>query len=485
VDDKNMAVPGSWTCDGVQVSVTAATGAPKTEEFKIPADAKRGSQIKCTFTDEAGKVQTATLTVSAAFHANASVDYLTPGAIAALRAVDETGVSVEGTWTCNPADAGVLVPSATNSTATFTAASSVKVGMTVTCIFKDSVQGIPATISLQVRSSVWEYRSVLGFQQSAAASSDPKAAYFFDFFIMRGFGCAKTIFDKQDPSLCKDHAGDANAQLSQWNVWGNVRLATAPIQTNVSLADFVKAPAAGTTSLTANQLVQGAEFLTGVERMLMSWSDNKTTRRNLGVVVAFGASGPYSPKQAVSVFELPGVDAKNPVSPALNQLFLDQDSDRVQQLKDQGFSKDNPPKYLALTIPDTQQFYKKLLAGVRIETYDLENRGNPPGTYMVTVGWDQAVTGHLFRSPVANFDVFYPLPLDLGKGYHFIYLFATATMSLGPTTTSAPVFLNEANVPPSTPGTGVISIATRRDVYRIGVGLDLLSALSQLKLTSK
>jgi len=305
----------------------------------------------------------------------------------------------------------------------------------------------------------WEVRSVVGLEQSAASSSDPRLTYLLDFFIDRALG------------------SERDATNANWLVWGNVRLASMPVQQPGASVGTLLGNLAGAVTLNANELVQSAEFQTGLEwrPSRFIWRNTSLNRvRTAGLVVGFGASGPLDPKQSVTLFNAPAQTA---------QLF----STFPAELAAQGFTPSNPPKYLAFTTPDRAQFYRQWMAGFRISTFDLKNPGNPSATYTATVGQDELVTAGMMRSAVVRFDVFYPLPVNQG-GLNFIYLFGTATVRAGPALAgTTPLFLDpaQAGVTATTPGTAVLVSNGNRDYYRIGIGVDLVNALRQLKIGLK
>jgi len=106
---------------------------------------------------------------------------------------------------------------------------------------------------------------------------------------------------------------------------------------------------------------------------------------------------------------------------------------------------------------------------------------------MASIGQDEVVTGGGLRGPVVRFDVFYPLPTNLG-GLKLIYLFGTAALraaSASPGT--MPLLLDPAppGITAASPGTAILFSTSNRDYYRVGAGIDLLNALRQLKLTVK
>jgi hypothetical protein len=301
----------------------------------------------------------------------------------------------------------------------------------------------------------WETRSVVGLEQSAASSSNSRLNYLFDFYTSRALGAER-------------NAADAN-----WLVWGNVRLATIPIQIS-STSGLLVNPVSGIVNLKSNQLVQSAEFQTGLEWRpgKFIWKNTALNRaRTLGIIVGVGASGPFHPKESVMLFKTP---------PQIAQLFQTFST----ALTAEGFTPANPPQYLAFTTPDRDQFYRQWLAGFRISTFATNYPANPPATYAVTVGQDEVVTGGALRGAVARFDVFYPLPVNMG-GLNLIYLFGTATMQLRSSAMgTTPLFLDPAaaGVTATSPGTAILVCRNKRDYYRVGVGVDLLNALRQLKI---
>src|SRR5277367_5744518 len=91
----------------------------------------------------------------------------------------------------------------------------------------------------------WEVRSVLGMEQSAASAADSRLAYLLDFFVDRALG------------------SERDAANANWLVWGNIRLASMPIQQG-SFGTLLGNGVGGIVNLNTNQLVQSAEFQTGV-----------------------------------------------------------------------------------------------------------------------------------------------------------------------------------------------------------------------------
>jgi hypothetical protein len=389
----------------------------------------------------------------------ASATTVSPGGTITLKAL-QGAKPIQVNWSLDPEQgAGKLDPASDASTTTYTPPAQIGTHLaatgtvTIKAQSTDGQQSASIDITLTAgQEKAWEARSVIGFQQAAASAADSRLSYFMDFFIIRGLG-------------------DKDASTSRANLWGNVRLATIPQQFDVSVGSFLKNPASGASSLKVNQLVQSAEFLTGFEYRPggFIWQGNPDHIRTLGLVIDFGASGPFNPKQVLSAVY---------VVPAAN-------TPQGAQFDSQ-FKLSPRPAYVAFTTPDRQQFYKQWGAGVRVTTFDRQQPGNPPATYTATLGQDELITSGSLGSAVARFDVFYPLPLDIG-GFKFLYLFGTALLRLFKNTQTNPLILQTApsSIAATDPNVAIVTTQSTRDYYRVGFGVDVLAAIRQLTIKKK
>ena len=91
---------------------------------------------------------------------------------------------------------------------------------------------------------------ILAGVEETASSANPAAKFFFDFFISRPLGQA---------SASTDPLGSAY----RW--WGDVRIASMPLQTAAPLSSLAANLAQQARSLTLNELAQTGEFQTGFE----------------------------------------------------------------------------------------------------------------------------------------------------------------------------------------------------------------------------
>lgn len=288
----------------------------------------------------------------------------------------------------------------------------------------------------------WEARAIVGYHQAGASSAKFTQNFFFDFFIMR--------------ALSDDSLWDA-----RWNLWGDVRIASAPQQTTAPVGTFVSNFTQQISNVPVNQLAQSADFQTGLEYRARTWYP-ANAYRTIGVVGFFGALGTFEPPDTqMQIFNVP-----DPSS-----------------LQYAGFIKQFPStanaKFVGFVPPNRERFYRSYGFGTRVTTFDKDTPLNPPATYTFTLGQDESITGGRFQSVVTKIDVFYPLSIPKTGDKLMIYLFGTANLRLSKAT-SIPIFAlqnpnaNGVTVQPFDPSLAVITLPSTRDTYRIGVGIDLI-----------
>ncbi len=276
-----------------------------------------------------------------------------------------------------------------------------------------------------------EARAVLGVEQTGASAADPAQKLFFDFFIDREMS-------------------------APWiSVWGDVEVASFPRQVSTPAAQL---NLAGTIAdLQVNRLAESGAFSTGVDvHPFRSWTAGGGTRR-LGFVVGVGATGPFPPRSQLSLFTAPA-----PGSPQYAGFVA-------------AFPQAANATYIGFLPPDRSLFYRSWGAGVRITT---RYGDRPSSTYSITIGQDEQVSGGSLQGAAAKFDVFYPLPVRL-RGYNYLYLFGTGEVRLARATNIVPFVL--APAPSGVTGTeasvAIATVASDRDLYRIGVGFDAVGIL--------
>ena len=234
------------------------------------------------------------------------------------------------------------------------------------------------------------------------------------------------------------------------------------------------------TDVKVNELVQSAEFRTGLDVRIPGVGNKDATGNRLSVFAGFGGVGPLDPKQGVSVFRIPMLDGDKSTT-ARNQ-FLEQ----YPETSYPGITK---ATYVAFTSPDRGRFYRQYSAGLRYtQLYDLtENETDElkkewaPASVAASFGQHELVSGGHLRGIVGNFEAFFPFKLGAARAY----VFGRAVMSFSKNQDRRPVFLDPAiqgdkPVPPSAPGVYVISTPSNRDVYTMGIGIDALDVLKKL-----
>jgi hypothetical protein len=334
--------------------------------------------------------------------------------------------------------------------------------------------------------------AIVGFEHAGASAASSSQHFFFNFFISRplpftwmgkwnGYDKGKGEFD------------DTFGPRLRW--WGNVRVASLPQQISTPVTQFVTNFSQEVGALKVNELVQAAEYMSGLEYRLTKWTgffggQSEDTRQqfSLGLFFGGGAVGPLEPKDTLRVFEVP------PANSATAERF---------------FGPGNYPQargrqYIGFVSPDRDRFYNQYFAGLRLTTfYSDDNKPvprrltSPPATVSVSLGQNEVVTGGVMSGIVARLEAFYPLPVwgDRKNRFSSLYLFGSAQKRMSKATSSDPFILNPVTVmrdspcpnPPSPTSimpcitlrdfisNGVtVTTPSNRDIYKIGVGVDLI-----------
>jgi hypothetical protein len=221
-----------------------------------------------------------------------------------------------------------------------------------------------------------------------------------------------------------------------------------------------------------NQLASAFDFVVGPEVRLQRFHHT-----DLSLIAGFGAVSPVSPKQSAQIFEVP----------------VNGSSQQAAFLKKYPGAKDK--KYIAFVSPDRDRFFRQYFGGFRFKTFNYEthkvdgklvvdDQGNPkefltdafPATFDITFGQNEAITGGRLRKFVVGLDGFYPLPFP--DKSRFLYLFGSARFKAGgPKDIGTPFILDTAASSVKITDASVFiadPVATNRDTYRIGFGVDLV-----------
>jgi len=314
----------------------------------------------------------------------------------------------------------------------------------------------------------WESHAIIGWHQAGASSAESEQNLFFDFFVARPFS-------------------DRAVYESRFNLWGQVRVASAPQQRGIPLSQFAVDFVEQLGSVKVNELAQSAEFVTGFEwRPFGKWGNHKSGRiRTLGFVGFFGASGAFSdPTTRGRVFRVPPSG-----SPQWSN-FLS----HFPEFQNSEFS--DSASFIGLIPPDRERFYRQYGFGIRYSSYFTDKAWISPSMFTLSVGQDQSITRGRYVGPVLKFDAFYPLPM---KKIQFLYLFGTVNLAAAKPRIGTPLALHlvsqdcDANAPDSDIGANcgvklyqedvaVYTVPSSRDTYRIGVGIDCISFLKSIEV---
>lgn len=390
----------------------------------------------------------------------------------------QSGVAVAATWSSTPDLAGRLSQADDPATSAVfhAAASQGTVGVygwaTVTATTPDG----SATASTQIRlDGICRgpyggdlVRATIGFEQIGASGIASDQKYAFDLFITR-------------PIPVGPPDADFGSRL-RW--WGDVRVASYPQQVTSDVASFATGFATSAGQLKVNQLVQTADFTTGVEVRLFGLSPavlglGASTHERFSFMAygGFGAVGPF------------------PLATDAPPVFAAPDSGSPQG---RAFAKDYPgatTKYVAFRTKAPDRFLENLTAGFRLYTFYADPSGKLLDTApaMVSIGYgrnDLIAPNHGGAWHVA---AYYPFALGdrASSSTLIVYLFGEVWMTGGGAQLSAPAYQLQAATVDGTPAGTAVSAsdpqvtivpvdAKPRDTYRIGLSVDLLKIWSRL-----
>jgi len=293
-------------------------------------------------------------------------------------------------------------------------------------------------------------RAIVGLEKTGASGTAGSENFVFDFFITR-------------PAL---------GPRVRW--WGDVKVEAAPQQVNSQWVNIEQQFAAAYGDLKVNQLAQSVEFITGPEFVL---TPDRSSRFQFTLFAGAGASGPNNPTDAAAVFDLPA--SGTPASAAFINQF------------------GTPPegaKYVAFLPDSNDRFLRQWQAGLRLYTIypRSQNAAGPlPASVEFSAGQNEMITGGRLFGWVGHVAAMHPITFTANGKPVTVYLFGEATTAFARSSpvvpiTLAPALSNASPVPLTDPGVYTISVpANRRDTYRIGIGIDLLSVLETLFSSGK
>jgi hypothetical protein len=321
-------------------------------------------------------------------------------------------------------------------------------------------------------------RIITGFEQAAAASSNPARKMFIDLYFSRPFPWP--LGKPQNPT------NDNFAVFGpRTRIWGDVRLSSVPQQIAGNVATLAAQFGQKLGEVKVNELVQSAEFLAGFEVRLMSnkfnyhlFDRSGRSRTSLSAIAGYGIITPLTPRDVADIYEKPGTSSSTWAQ----------------------FAREYPaaaaPGYqaIAFVTQERDRFFRQYYAGLRFQSHyfnDADQRvTRPPHQLDVVFGQNEAVTGGRLHGLVMRMDGFYALPFEKGS---FIYLFATGMFkAFARPRANDPLLLRPSTLKNADgtcptgatcrtlydPEVFIAPIPTsNRDTYRIGVGIDFVQLI--------
>ncbi|MGH9855490.1 MAG: hypothetical protein ACREBD_37110, partial [Blastocatellia bacterium] len=202
------------------------------------------------------------------------------------------------------------------------------------------------------------------------------------------------------------------------------------------------------------EITRSTEFLIGPEIRI-----HESDYVSVSMILAGGAITPISPNDSLSFSEVPKDVAD--IYPQAKRLH------------------EHAGKTVAFVAPDRDQLLKQYYGGFRFRT-NFNDEDRPDAIFDVTIGQNAAVTRGKLIGPIMRVEGFYPIPMPNGK---YLYLFGTAMLKMGHPKIIDPVILKPPKTLPDLPSKDVPLITTEanRDIYRFGIGVDLLKLFTKTK----
>ena len=314
--------------------------------------------------------------------------------------------------------------------------------------------------------------SIVGFEQAGASSAQGGQKLFLSFF------------QSYPLPLERDASPEGDLFGPAWRWWGDARIASYPQQISAPISQFLVDFEKQLAATPVNQLAQSGEFRMGVERRVAGFRQSflpspgvASEKTSLSAFGYFGALGSLSsPPETAQVFQIPpdgspqkaAFDATFPVSkyPALALAAT---------------------QYIGLTAPASDRFFRQYGAGFRLTTRFFDPTGralHAPAMISASFGQNELVTGGSWRGVVGTFEAFYPLPLGTRtRQIATFYLFARTSLRLGGRPAfQTPLALSPASqVPVTNPYVALIALPSNRDQYTIGLGIDALQLILNIR----
>lgn len=307
-------------------------------------------------------------------------------------------------------------------------------GQTLTLRFSLPVTPPPLTVTLPGgRVAAATVTAVVGFEQAGASAASGTQRFFLDLSAHRPL--------PMNP---------------RWRWWGDVRILSVPQQVDAPVVQLGSALANRAAALKINELAEAGEFVTGIEYLLAFAHSTELT-----AFVGAGAIGVLDPKRTLAIYQTPAPGS------AQYSRFIREFPEAAGKL------------YVGFLPPDRDRFYRQYVGGLRLTSA----KG---GAVAVSLGQNELISGGRLAGITGRIDASYRFrPSDSGNPLAGVYLFGSAVLQLSGAQAHNPFVLQPAgnDISGYHPGVALIPVAGSRDLYRIGIGLDLISALNSRKRT--
>lgn len=400
-------------------------------------------------------------------------------------ALTASGPSADMTsWSVTPANSGVFGPQGTSANAILTTSPGLADGTVLTVT--GTAGGVSKTSSITIHKPCLGgeiVRAVVGFEQVGASSTPSSQSFMFNFFITRPV------------PFWGYHGGDPTwGPRLRW--WGDIKVASFPYTQKSSVATIAQQFASTFGSQNLNQLAESISFVTGPEvRLWATGSHGSLTDKDSAALFGLtwfagaGATGPNNPTDNATVFDSPVAGTS-------------QDKLLRNTYANAAFTNcpapSNPPtpctNYVAFVPMSGDRFLQQWGSGFRLYTlFTNKSDGSlsfaAPATIEFSIGQNATVTESHLHNFVGHAAAMYPFSIGPrgATGSVVIYLFGEVNTALAKnhiqnTLTLIPALdANNNPIPLSSPSVYQIPVdANRRDTYRIGVGVDLVTIWKSL-----
>jgi hypothetical protein len=338
-------------------------------------------------------------------------------------------------------------------------------------------------------------RAVIGYEQVGASSTSSTQHPFLDFYFDTPLGitlgrtkipCPPTCdpVESTDAHPCAPTC-DPNSKTKtikkktfDFSLWANLRFSSIPVQTLVSFSNLSTFSGfLEDKDQKSNELAQSFDFLVGLEKKLpfhgFFGPGFFRGRGSVYLIAAGGAINPIAPDKTAQIFKIPLVGTD--VDPKFLEL--------IPEAKGK--------KNIAFVSPERDHFFRQYFGGFRVKTnfYDSDNKPLNifPAMFDFMVGQNEAITGSL-KGVIMKFDGSSPLPI---KGTDYLFIYGSAQLRLGrKVTTGLPSFFlqpGDSTATLTSTDTVVVPVdrypqtISNRDIFRIGIGVDIFKLFNQSK----